>query len=414
MLRVDQQREAVRTGAATAASLAYDALQRARADAYGAWVSLDDNAAELAAQRDRQPLAGVTVGVKDLFSVAGLPRLAGSRVTLNGPSDRDAELVARLRGLGAAVVGTTSMPEFAFGPTPGARNPLDPRHTPGSSSAGSAIAVAAGQVAVAVATQTNGSIIRPSAFCGVAGFKPTQGTMPTDGMPPMVPTLDQPGFIAADAGSLLSLWSLWHDVEAGTPPARPAIALVRSRRWDACDAVTRTALEEISQAAGGTELEIPAEFDDAWGWTMTIITVELARNVAGLADRFEDFSAPIQEAIRIGEATSPTTYADALAGREAWQAWAQSHLDGVDVIVTPAAPGPAPLLEQGSGSPDLCTLWSLAGVPSVTIPLRHRGGELPRGLQIVAAAGRDLDLLALARHWQQDPISHHIAPDAAE
>lgn len=413
MLPVGPQREAVRSGSATAASLVSGALERARADAYGAWVCLDDSAARAAAEQDaagRQlPLAGVTVGVKDLFAVAGLPRRAGSRVTSDRPSEADAAAVARLRELGAAIVGTTTMPEFAFGPTPGARNPLDPRHTPGSSSAGSAIAVAAGQVAVGLATQTNGSIIRPAAFCGVAGFKPSQGAIAGDGMPLMVPTLDQAGLMAADAESLLSLWSLWQDAEAAAPPVRPALALVRTRRWDICDCATRSALEDIIEAAGGGELVLPAEFDDAWSWIATIIAVELAQNVSGYTDRFEDFSEPIRQAIRDGEATSATRYADALAGRDAWQAWTAAHLDGVDAVLTPAAPGPAPLLEDGSGSPDLCTLWSLAGVPSLTIPLRRRDGELPRGLQLVTATGRDLDLLALAHRWQQDPVSDHIA-----
>ncbi len=410
MLTVDAQTTAGRSGATTAEAIAREGLSRAAADAFGAWVTTDAGAAEKAREIDARaaelPLAGVTVGVKDLFSVAGLPRHAGSRLTSDQPSITDAGAVARLRELGASIIGTTTMPEFAFGPTPGALNPLAPDHTPGSSSAGSAIAVAAGQVAVGLATQTNGSVIRPAAFCGVAALKPTQGSLPTDGLPRLVPTLDQPGLIAADATSLQALWSAWHGMPIPDAAEAPVVALVRTSRWSSADPPTREAIDQLADELGCPEITVPDSFDDAWSWMDTIIAVELAENLAEHDARFDELTAPIRETVTSGRTTSPLQYADALAGREALTAWTEEQLGRVDAVITPAAPGPAPLLVDGAGSPEFCTLWSLAGAPAATIPLPGHSGPLPVGLQLVAAHGRDSELLAVAAALQRGWPGH--------
>jgi Asp-tRNA(Asn)/Glu-tRNA(Gln) amidotransferase A subunit family amidase len=408
VLPVEALTDDVRSGRVTIQKIVSDGLARARDDAFGAWVMLDTRAREDAekadARGDVRPLSGVTVGVKDLFAVAGLPSRAGSRLTPAAPRESDAEAVRRLRELGAAILGTTTMPEFAFGPTPGARNPLDPAHTPGSSSAGSAIAVAAGQVAVGLATQTNGSIIRPAAYCGVAGLKPTHGAMPTDGVPRLVPTLDQPGFIAASARSLQAVWTAWTGRAAEQLPDRPpVVALIRTPRWHNCEPTTQAAIEAMARSLDAEELEVPDEFGDVWAWMDTIIAVELAESLAAYDDQRYALTTPIQEAIRVGRATSPQRYTAALTGRHALQSWAEQRLGEFDAIITPATTGPAPRLEDGAGSPEFCTLWSLAGVPAVTIPIPGRTDRLPIGVQLVAAPGRDARLLELAAVFQSAP-----------
>lgn len=402
MLTVDAQIQAVRSGATSVEALVAAGLSAAAHDRFGAWVALDQTAVSAARDLDGRaaasgwspPLAGVTVGVKDLFNVVGLARRAGSQLTDSTPSTTDAGAVRRLRELGASVLGTTSMPEFAFGPTPEALNPHAPDHTPGSSSAGAAIAVAAGQVAVSLATQTNGSIIRPASFCGVAALKPTQGTMPTDGMPALVPTLDQPGLMAADVASLQAVWAAWTSSSLAEAARRPELALVRTSRWQRCEPSVRALLDELAAELDARVVEVPAEFDRAWDWMDTIICVELASNLATYLPRFEQLSPPIQQAVRTGEATCPSQYADALGGRMALQAWALEQLGEVDAVLTPAAAGPAPLIEDGAGSPEFCTLWSLAGAPSLALPVASPG-PLPLGIQLVAAHGRDAELLAL-------------------
>jgi Asp-tRNA(Asn)/Glu-tRNA(Gln) amidotransferase A subunit family amidase len=413
VLTVEGQTHAVRSGETSVEALVRAGLSRAAVDPFGAWEALDEDAVRAArvlddrlasGAADELVLAGVTVGVKDLFAVSGLPRRAGSRVTDQTPSAADADAVRRLRDLGATILGTTTMPEFAFGPTPGARNPHAPDHTPGSSSAGSAIAVAAGDVPVTLATQTNGSIVRPAAFCGVAALKPTQGAMPHAGLPRLVPTLDQPGLMAADVASLAAVWVAWDDAPCPLAPPRPHVALVRTSRWDHCEPGTRAVVEEVAGLLGADVLEVPARFDDAWEWMETIIAVELARNLASYASRFDELSVPIQQAVRAGEAMSVSRYADALAGRESLREWAIERLGNLDAVLTPCAPGPAPRLEDGAGSPEFCTLWSLVGAPSLALPAAT-AGPLPLGVQLVAAPGRDRDLLSLARD-----LERHLRP----
>jgi len=399
VLEIDTVVAAVQSGDTTIEEIVVAGLTAAGDDRYGAWVALDPSARAHACEADAQPhkgkLAGITVGVKDLFGIAGLPMRAGSRITSASPSDTDAAVVRRLRDLGASILGTTSMPEFAYGPTPGARNPLDPTRTPGSSSAGSAIAVAAGHVAVGLATQTNGSIVRPAAYCGVAGLKPSHGSMSLDGMPRLVPTLDQPGFIAASAASLQTLWSAWTGEEPGPAADSPRVALVRTSRWQHADEASRAAVETVARDLDAAELVVPDRFDEAWAWMETIIAVELAHNLAPYDGR-PDLTHPIQEAIDTGRATTPERYVAALAGRRDLQAWAADALADIDAVVTPATTGHAPLLEDGAGSPEFCTLWSLAGLPALTVPAPRRRGELPIGIQLVGAPGRDRSLLALA------------------
>lgn len=405
MFEVSDAVDAVRSGVASVEKIARVSAAKAAADTFGAWASLNSKAVQDAREVDADfqefPLAGTTLGVKDLFAVDGLPMRAGSKLTSEDVSKCDSALVASLRALGAVVIGTTRMPEFALGTTPGAANPCDVRRTAGSSSTGSAIAVAAGHVSLALATQTNASIIRPASYCGVAALKPTQGSLPAEGMLHLVPTLDQPGFIAPGVGSLATVWSALPRTSVTVPPVGPPIySFVRTVRWARCERGARAALSELARSLQADDLVMPAEFNDAWFWMDTIMNVELAESLATYSDRLEQLTAPIQRAVLAGKATSRAQYREALSGRLALRDWADLHLGHADIVITPAAAGPAPLLHLGTGIPDFSTLWSLIGAPCITFPFTIIDGHLPIGIQLVAGRGNDERLLMAASELQ--------------
>jgi Asp-tRNA(Asn)/Glu-tRNA(Gln) amidotransferase A subunit family amidase len=352
----------------------------------------------------RPPLHGVAVGVKDVIRVDGLATRAGSRLPPAALAGPEATVVRRLREAGALIAGKTVTAEFAMvapGPT---RNPRDLRCTPGGSSSGSAAAVAAGLVPLALGTQTIGSVIRPAAFCGVPGYRPTHGRIPTAGVLPYAPTLDVVGCFAADVAGLVQtaavLCDEWQDAAAGRLPVL-GVPVGKYLRHTDDDALAAFDAQVQSLTAAGYQVREVAGLHHMATIERLVFVVtryEAALAHANLFDRYRELYQPATAAvIREGQAISPDEYAAALAARTegTHRLTDASDRAGVDIWITPAATGPAPASLASTGNPVMSMPWSLAGWPSVTIPAGAIGG-LPLGLQCVAVAGRDERLLACA------------------
>jgi Asp-tRNA(Asn)/Glu-tRNA(Gln) amidotransferase A subunit family amidase len=309
------------------------------------------------------PLRSVPFGAKDIFETKGLATEYGSPLYAGRRGTYDAVLVAMLRSRGAVLVGKTHTTAFAsFDPAP-TRNPVLPGHTPGGSSAGSAAAVAAGMVPFAIGTQTLGSVLRPASYCGVCGFKPTHGRIPFDGALPFAPSLDTVGFFAATPVEMVWLWQGLGFAVA--PMKTPRIA-----DW-------REAL--------------PEWWDDVVEAAYTVNRYEGARTHEARYREFgERMGAKLAALIRDGLATPERAYRDALVciatrREEVFGAW--------DLILTPAATGPAPAGFESTGDPRMNAVWTAFGAPAISVPTADFP---PVGLQIAAAPGNDAALLAFA------------------
>ncbi|MFJ1706739.1 amidase [Kitasatospora sp. NPDC088346] len=356
------------------------------------------------AAADRPELYGVAVGVKDVVRVDGLPTHAGSALppgVLGGPQ---ASLVGRLRAAGALIAGKTVTAEFAVRAPGATRNPHDPAHTPGGSSSGSAAAVAAGLVPLAIGTQTVGSVIRPAAYCGVVGFRPTYGRIPVDGVVAHSPSLDTVGVFTSDlAGTRLAagvLCDRWTPREPGRPPVCgvPVGAYL--------DRVRPSARAEFDDTIrrlrdGGLEIravEVLGDFDALVRHLLLVDRYELAREHRDLFPRFGGLYRPETAAeIRRGHEIDAADHTAALHARDAFRRRLadRTTAEGIDLWLTPAATGPAPRGLDSTGDAVMSLPWSFAGVPAVTLPAGRLDG-LPLGLQCVGPAGGDEDLLAFA------------------
>lgn len=352
------------------------------------------------------PLDGLAIGVKDLYDTAGLITTYGSPIYRDHLPADDAALVKRLRALGAFVIGKTVTTEFAWrqaGPTV---NPYNAAHTPGGSSSGSAAAVAAGIVPLALGTQTFGSIIRPAAFCGVVGFKPSFGTLPLQGVQPLSPSLDHAGYLTRSVDTVKRVHGLVVDDKAGrvAPAAKYRLRLVRGPYWRQAtpnqqDALMR-AVDMLRHAGVEViEQELPVQFDSGFGMAEIILRREAAVIYRPLIDRWPgDVSIHIKELVELGEKQSDVEYGDAFGIRDALKDHLHREMDGFDAILTLPALGEAPLLTEGTGNPGPCVLWTLLGLPAASLPCGFGKGGLPLAIQLVGSAGRDFELLDLCAY----------------
>ncbi|MDH6128943.1 amidase [Kitasatospora sp. GP82] len=361
---------------------------------------------------ERPPLYGVPVGIKDVIQVDGLPTHAGSALPPGVLAGPQAEVVDRLRAAGALVAGKTVTAEFAIdapGPT---RNPHDIGHTPGGSSSGSAAAVAAGLVPLAIGTQTVGSVIRPAAYCGVVGFRPTYGRIPTDGVLANAPTVDTIGTFTTDvagaalaAGVLCDGWSA-QSAEPGTPgwPGAPVLGVPAGPYLEQAGPLARAAFArqlDGLRECGLVVREVPllSDFEDVVRIFKIVNGYELARVHAELFPRFSAlYRQETTAAVRRGREIGAVTYAAALQVRSSYRHRLAERMtaEGIDLWATPAATGPAPLGLDSTGDATMSLPWSHAGLPAITLPAGYAPGGLPLGLQLVGAESTDERLLLWA------------------
>lgn len=408
---------AIAAGTLTARALADAELAQVAATdaAIDAWAHLDPAHVRAEADRldaaprgERGPLHGIGIAVKDIVATAGLPTQMGSPVYAGHRPKDDAACVARLKCAGGYVFGKAVTTAFAFLDPSKTRNPWNPAHTPGGSSAGSAAAVAAGHVAGAIGTQTNGSVIRPAAYCGVVGYKPTKDAIPFDGVHLFSETLDQLGAFTrsvADAARLVSALADTGRV-AAVPDAcakPPRLACLDGFPWTReVDANADGALDAAAATLRRHGAEVvaagfPAPWRDAQLVHRTIMLFEAASHLGALQTRDRDRLSPkLNAALDEGRAIARADYEAALLEREAAIAFFTDWLADCDAILAPSAPGPAPAGLESTGDPSCCTLWSLTGFPALTLPIGGAANGLPLGVQLAAPAGADDRLLAVA------------------
>src|SRR5215471_2606831 len=283
------------------------------------------------------PLHGIPIGTKDIFDTADYPTEYGSAIFAGRRPNADCTAARKLREAGAVIIGKTVTTEFAYFHPGKTRNPRDLNRTPGGSSSGSAAAVAAGTVPLAIGSQTNGSVIRPSAFCGVFGVKPSHGLISRAGALTLSRKLDHVGAFARSIADLALILDVLAGQDAADPDSRPyaspgfraaaheappippSFALVRTPMWDKADADAREALEDLAKDVGAREVDLPDYYRDAWSAQRAIMAVDMAYNLGGFVDEGGEVSPTFRALIEEGRTVTATQYLAALrdAGRYA-------------------------------------------------------------------------------------------------
>ncbi len=364
------------------------------------------------------PLHGIPVGIKDIFDTADYKTEYGSALFAGHQPVRDSTAVARLRAAGAVIIGKTVSTEFAYftpGPT---RNPHDHSRTPGGSSSGSAAAVAASMVPLSIGSQTNGSMIRPAAFCGVYGVKPSHGLISRAGALMLSRHLDHVGVFArslpdaalalevlaghdpADADTRAVASPDFLDLVADEPPTLPRFAFVRTPVWDQAEPETRAAFEQLARRLGkqAVAVDLPESYIAAWDDQRVIMATDMAHNLNSALERGGDLlSARLRELMAEGRAVPAVRYLKARDNARVYATGIGEIFDEYDAIITPTTAGVAPK-GDATGNPLFCSLWSLTGLPALSLPLLSGEGGMPLGVQLVGAAGDDARLMRTA-NW---------------
>jgi len=342
------------------------------------------------------PLSGVPFGVKDIVETAGMATEYGSPLFRGHKGEADAAIVSLFGELDAMLLGKTHTTAFAFYDPAPTRNPNAPGRTPGGSSSGSAAAVAAQMAAFAIGTQTQGSVIRPASFCGVCGFKPSHGVLPLDRVLPFAPTLDTAGLFTESARDMQLLWCAMGHAMAEPPPLRAAVPATGFDADDSMMEAFSAAVESlISQGWHIKSVALPEPFLRAGAAVTVVNRYEGARtHEVRWREHGPAVGARLAALVEHGLATPIEAYEAALdtlaEAREAMEMFYSRW----PLVLTPAAPGPAPLGFSSTGDPRMNAPWTGVGVPAITIPTPCDGP--PLGLQISAATGREAALLAAA------------------
>ncbi len=363
-------------------------------------------------------LAGVAVGVKDIFDSHDMPTCYGSPIYGGFRPRADAPIVAMARARGAHVIGKTVTTELAFLNPSRTINPHDAAHSPGGSSSGSAAAVAAGMIPAAIGTQTGGSVIRPAAFCGVAGYKPSFRLFPAGGMKTFAWTLDTTGFFAASVKDVALFAALLgrRDLAADPLTALPRIGFYRSEidaeaSAEVLNAVTRAA--EIAEQAGATVVEVTEPDQIRRGRDVHAIVqgyeaaISLAHELAFHAGQMSDI---LRETLEEGRNIPPQVYDEARRTARHARKAATGLFDDVDILLLPSAPGAGPLRSLGTtGSALFNKAWTLTGNPCVNVPGLADPAGMPLGVQLIGRFGRDKQTLQAA-HWLEGEIAARLQP----
>lgn len=401
-----------------------------RADDYEPWLKAFTYrvpADELAPAAEG-PLAGIPVAVKDIISTASMPTTNGSPIYAGRIPEADAAIVTAIKAAGGTIFGKTVTTEFAWRKPGATVNPWNPAHTPGGSSSGSAAAVAVGIVPLALGSQTLGSTIRPGAYCGIVGFKPSFGSVARRGVNPLAGSLDHVGFFTRsvdDAAYALSQLKNKIDaepdsivlppipvtVDAGVEPLlSPRLALIRTAFWDKASAAQRDALEKaaaVFKSAGGVveELSLPDAYRVATETTDRLLAAEAAAIYGPLIERFPDkTSAQLKQLVQEGAAMSVTDYLGARRLQLELRQDIAGLLNGFDAVLTLPATGEAPAGLDYTGDATFCALWTFLGTPALTLPVTRSVNGLPLGIQLAAPYRQDASLLRVAK-WAEAALS---------
>jgi len=425
-LGVREAAEAIRKGVLSPVELVEACLARigaldgdlrawAHVDAAGALAIARERESEVRAGQLRGPLHGVPVGVKDIFDVAGMPTTGGARSFAHTRPVTDSAAVARIRAAGAIALGKTVTTEFAYRDPAPTRNPWNHGHTPGGSSAGSAAAVAARMVPLALGSQTVGSVLRPAAYCGVVGFKGTHGLVPVAGVIPLAWSLDHVGVLARSVGDA----SLAMSVLAGRELDAPAASAPRFAF--APELLARASREVVAHIegvadtfarAGATvsKIELPPSFQELAAAGLTVLEAEAAAyHERWFVKHADDYGPEMRSLVEAGLRLSATAYVSANRARLTFRGDVMSLLAAHDALLCPTAPAPAPAGLGSTGDGSLCAPWSNAGVPAITLPSGIASSGLPHAIQLVQAAGASSRLLAVAA-WCERQLGFTQAP----
>ena len=367
------------------------ALAEARALDAGAW---------------RGPLHGLPLGVKDVLDTAELPTACGTPVYAGHRPASDAAAVALCRAAGAVLLGKTATTELATMQPAPTLNPHDASRTPGGSSAGSAAAIADGLVPIALGTQTAGSIIRPAAYCGVTGYKPSVGRVPRAGAKLQSDTLDTIGGFgrcvrdAALLGAVLLGDARLIDAVAAAPSAAPRIGLTPTPEWPQADADTQAAwslaVARLAPRAPLADAALPDGFDGLVALQKDVMFFEAARSMAYEWEvHRERLGAPLREMLEAGRSIPIETHVRRLRQTAAWRLRIDALFEQHDVLLAPSTTGEAPGRDT-TGDPLFCRAWTLLGLPCVHLPFARGRGGLPVGLQLVGRHGEDHRLFEAA------------------
>jgi len=405
--------------------------------AINAWAFMDEGAAlAQAAECDRiriaglatGPLHGIPVALKDIIDTAKMPTQRGSVIFEGRQTDHVARLVELLREAGAVIMGKTVTTELAFVHANETRNPHNPDHTPGGSSSGSAAAVAAMHVPLAIGTQTNGSVIRPASFCGVFGFKPTRGVISRDGILQTSVSLDQVGCFGRSLADVALLTDAigGYDQRDAVSFARPRPNMSAGAAADAPvtpalawfdlpfnDRLSDDALDGIDAVIEilGPSVERMAAADtlsDLVAVQATIHEYEIAQHQAEVFEtHWDQISDTLRPVITRARMITKTQYDDALAVKTSAEGFFKAFFMDYDAIIAPSAAGEAPTFGNGTGDPIFCTLWTLAGLPCISLPMLVGETGLPIGVQLIGPAEKDDRLLRTAR-WLQTHLADAV------
>ncbi len=373
------------------------------------------------------PLHGIPVAIKDIIDTKDMPTQYGTPFHKGRKPNEDATLISLLKEAGAIILGKTVTAEFAYlkpGPT---RNPHNLEHTPGGSSSGSAAAVAAAMSPLAIGTQTNGSVIRPGAYCGIYAFKPTFGRISRNGVLRTSAPLDTIGLfgrsledLAILADVVMSYDSRDQDmvmtpkpqitrVMAEDPPAPPSIAFIRSPVWHLAEQSTKDAFRELIEFYGEktiTIVDLPPLFDQAHDALSKIMAYGFAENFSEIYKNNKDqLSDEIIENIERGQNVTTEDFEEALNTVGHFKAVFDEILEDFDAILTPSAPGEAPEGIKTTGNPAFCTIWTMCGLPALNLPILEGPKGLPVGAQLVGDSGDDARLFRTAK-WMVEKLTN--------
>lgn len=409
---------AVKSGEITAEALVHSCLERydLRENTVRAWEFVDrdlviQQARELDRRQKNLPLHGVPIGIKDIIDTDNMPTCYGSPIYNEFQPATDADCIRRLKEAGAVIMGKTVTTEFAYLNPGKTRNPHKLEHTPGGSSSGSAAAVADFHVALALGTQTAGSIIRPASFCGVVGYKPTFNSYSLEGVHAFAPSLDTLGGFARSVVDIALLHNVLAKNQVNTGAQKPdKVAVLRGPYWQHAEDETRDTFDQLDEilrfndlAAGRIDLgdEFMQINDAQKKIQLNECTHELGKYYR---ERKDDFSDNLLRDYEYGLSLDKQEMAAAYAIVEKCREKIAGVFSEYQLILTAASPGRAPAGLQSTGDPVFNRMWTAMGLPCICLPFPQKQAELPLGVQLVGPFSGDADLLNYAA-WLEEILT---------